>query len=77
MSNIYCMLVRKFANAKINLALDVLLAAHEGSLGHKEYGVIKVLRDYFDPKHMMNPGGTLGLDVPEDKKHFEREDIPR
>lgn len=49
----------------------------EGSLGHKEYGVIKVLRDYFDPKHMMNPGGTLGLDVPEDKKHFEREDIPR
>lgn len=49
----------------------------EGSLGHKEYGVIKVLRDYFDPEHMMNPGGTLGLDVPEDKKHFEREDIPR
>ena len=42
----------------------------EGSLGHKEYGVIKVLRDYFDPEHMMNPGGTLGLDVPE-------EDIPR
>ena len=37
----------------------------EGSLGHKEYGVIKVLRDYFDPEHMMNPGGTLGLDVPE------------
>ena len=26
----------------------------EGSLGHKEYGVIKVLRDYFDPEHMMN-----------------------
>ncbi len=49
----------------------------EGSLGHKEYGVIKVLRDYFDPEHMMNPGGTLGLDVPEEKKHFEREDIPR
>ncbi len=49
----------------------------EGSLGHKEYGVIKVLRDYFDPEHMMNPGGTLGLDVPEDRKHFEREDIPR
>lgn len=49
----------------------------EGSLGHKEYGVIKVLRDYFDPEHMMNPGGTLGLDVPEDRKHFEREDIRR
>ena len=49
----------------------------EGSLGHKEYGVIKVLRDYFDPEHMMNPGGTLGLDVPEDRKHFQREDIPR
>ena len=49
----------------------------EGSLGHKEYGVIKVLRDYFDPEHMMNPGGTVGLDVPEDRKHFQREDIPR
>ena len=49
----------------------------EGSLGHKEYGVIEVLRDYFDPEHMMNPGGTLGLDVPEDRKHFQREDIPR
>ena len=37
----------------------------EGSLGHTEYGVIRTLRDYFDPDHLMNPGGTLGLDTPE------------
>lgn len=34
----------------------------EGSLGKNEYGVIRALRDYFDPDHIMNPGGTLGLE---------------
>jgi len=47
----------------------------EGSLGHTEYGVIRTLRDYFDPDHLMNPGGTLGLDTPESEKHYTREDI--
>ncbi len=41
----------------------------EGYLGDKEYGVIRVLKDYFDPDYLMNPGGTIGLDLaPEDKK---------
>ena len=47
----------------------------EGSLGHTEYGVIRTLCDYFDPDHLMNPGGTLGLDTPESEKHYTREYI--
>lgn len=47
----------------------------EGQLGRKEYGVFRVLKDYFDPANNMNPGGTLGLDTPEEEKHFLREDI--
>ncbi len=40
----------------------------EGQLGRKEYGVFKVLKDYFDPDYNMNPGGTLGLDLKEEEK---------
>ncbi len=41
----------------------------EGYLGEKEYGVLKVLKEYFDPDYLMNPGGTIGLDLkPEEKK---------
>lgn len=35
----------------------------EGSLGQTEYGVFKVLKDYFDKDYLMNPGGTLGSDL--------------
>lgn len=47
----------------------------EGSLGRTEYGVFKVLKDYFDPGYTMNPGGTIGLDLEEGEKRFLREDI--
>ena len=47
----------------------------EGSLGRNEYGVFKVLKDYFDPGYNMNPGGTIGLDLGEDEKKFLRDDI--
>lgn len=40
----------------------------EGQIGTKEYGVFKVLKDYFDPDYNMNPGGTLGLDLKEEEK---------
>ena len=40
----------------------------EGSLGETEYGVFKVLKDYFDPNYTMNPGGTIGLDLDEEEK---------
>lgn len=42
----------------------------EGQLGEREFGVIRALKNYFDPEYLMNPGGTIGLDVPEDKKRF-------
>ena len=48
----------------------------EGYIGEKEYGVFRVLKDYFDPDYTMNPGGTIGLDLkPEEKKRLnERKD---
>lgn len=47
----------------------------EGYVGRKEYGVFRVLKNYFDPENLMNPGGTLGLDTPEEQKRFLRDDI--
>ncbi|MEG1808532.1 MAG: FAD-binding oxidoreductase [Oscillospiraceae bacterium] len=35
----------------------------ESSLGTTEYGIIRTLKSYFDPHGVMNPGGTLGLDL--------------
>ena len=49
----------------------------EGSLGHTEYGVFKVLKEYFDKDYTMNPGGTLGLDIDEDKKKYLKDGICR
>ncbi len=42
----------------------------EGSLGTTEYNVFRALKNYFDPENIMNPGGTLGLDTPQNEKHF-------
>jgi len=42
----------------------------EGQLGRNEYAVIRALKEYFDPDNIMNPGGTLGLDTPEEEKRF-------
>jgi len=45
----------------------------EGEMGPLEYQTFKVLKNHFDPDNIMNPGGTLGLDlkigekVPKDK----------
>ena len=47
----------------------------EGSLGHTEYGVFKVLKEYFDKEYLMNPGGTLGLDLEEEKKYPLDEEV--
>lgn len=40
----------------------------EYSLGEKEYGIFKVLKNYFDPDYNLNPGGTIGLDLKEEEK---------
>ena len=45
----------------------------EGYLGRTEYGAVRALKDYFDPGYCMNPGGTIGLDLPEGEKRFLRE----
>ena len=44
-----------------------------GYIGEKEYGVFRVLKDYFDPDYNMNPGGTIGLDLKPEEKKFLRE----
>jgi len=42
----------------------------EGQMGRLEYSTLKTLKNHFDPDNIMNPGGTLGLDLPDDKKRF-------
>ena len=42
----------------------------EGYIGRREYEVFRVLKNHFDPDYMMNPGGTIGLDLPESEKKF-------
>jgi alkyldihydroxyacetonephosphate synthase len=42
----------------------------EGSLGKNEYDIFRALKNHFDPDNLMNPGGTLGLDTPEEEKRF-------
>ena len=39
-----------------------------GQIGHNEMEVYRALKEHFDPDHIMNPGGTLGLDLPEEQK---------
>ena len=34
----------------------------ERHLGRMQMGVLRALKRHFDPKGIMNPGGTLGLD---------------
>ncbi len=40
----------------------------EEQIGKPALEVIRVLRDHFDPRHMMNPGGTLALDMSPEQK---------
>lgn len=47
----------------------------EGQIGRKEFDVFRALKNHFDPDNIMNPGGILGLDIPEEEKRFLREDI--
>ncbi|WP_069649035.1 FAD-binding oxidoreductase [Caloranaerobacter ferrireducens] len=42
----------------------------EGQIGRNQLEVFKALKRYFDPNNIMNPGGTLALDLDDDKKRF-------
>ena len=44
----------------------------EGYLGENQMAVLRALKAHFDPHGILNPGGTLGLDLPEDEKRFLR-----
>ncbi|MCL2106964.1 MAG: FAD-binding oxidoreductase [Oscillospiraceae bacterium] len=40
----------------------------EAQLGKNEFDILRALKNHFDPDNIMNPGGTLGLDIPETEK---------
>ena len=40
----------------------------EGSIGTENLDVFRALKKHFDPKNIMNPGGTLGLDMTADER---------
>lgn len=43
----------------------------ESYIGEKEFGVFKQLKNYFDKDNIMNPGGTMGLDLEDKDRHFK------
>lgn len=44
----------------------------EGQIGTRQMEIFQTLKKHFDPDNLMNPGGTLGLDLSEDQKKFIR-----
>lgn len=44
----------------------------EGQIGTNQMEILKALKHHFDPDNLMNPGGTLGLDLEEKDKKFIR-----
>jgi len=40
----------------------------ESIIGKEEMDALRALKKHFDPNNIMNPGGTLGLDIPENMK---------
>lgn len=40
----------------------------EAQIGKNQMDIYRTLKNHFDPDNLMNPGGTLGLDLPEDQK---------
>lgn len=44
----------------------------EGQIGTAQMDIYKALKNHFDPDNIMNPGGTLGLDLTEEQKVFKR-----
>lgn len=44
----------------------------EGQIGTNQMEIFKALKRHFDPNNIMNPGGTIGLDLTEEQKRFIR-----
>ncbi len=47
----------------------------EGYVGEKEFGIYKVLKNYFDKDNLMNPGGTIGLDLKPEERILKTETL--
>ncbi len=46
----------------------------EGQIGKNQMEVFRALKRHFDPNNIMNPGGTLGLDLPEEAvRQYQRD----
>ncbi|MTI68146.1 MAG: FAD-binding oxidoreductase [Firmicutes bacterium] len=46
----------------------------EGQIGKNQLEVFRALKRHFDPNNIMNPGGTLALDLSDEKRRFMREE---
>lgn len=44
----------------------------EGQIGRSQMEVFRTLKRHFDPHNIMNPGGTLGLDMPDEQRRFKK-----
>jgi alkyldihydroxyacetonephosphate synthase len=44
----------------------------EGSIGSEQLAVFRALKHHFDPDGIMNPGGTVALDLPDSEKRVPR-----
>jgi alkyldihydroxyacetonephosphate synthase len=44
----------------------------EDQIGKNQMEVYRALKNHFDPNNIMNPGGTIGLDLPDDEKRVPR-----
>lgn len=44
----------------------------EGCIGSNQMAILKMLKQYFDPEDLMNPGGTIGVDLPDEQRRFIR-----
>jgi alkyldihydroxyacetonephosphate synthase len=42
----------------------------EGQIGKNELEVFRALKRHFDPKNVLNPGGTLALDLPDEQRRL-------
>lgn len=44
----------------------------QGQIGKNQLEIFKALKKHFDPNNIMNPGGTLGLDLTDEEMRFAR-----
>jgi len=48
----------------------------EGDIGSEAMALLRSLKRHFDPKNIMNPGGTLALDLSDEKRRLAKPGFP-